>query len=67
MERVGFEPGSFGVQGHWFSGDLGQVTLPLWVSVSSHVTAWPRVDTFVSSPLSQMSSLWGGGVLSLGV
>lgn len=36
-----FEPGRFGVKGHWFSSDLPQVTSPLWVMVSSHVTAWP--------------------------
>lgn len=36
-----FEPGRFGVKGHGFSNDLGQVTSPFWVSVSSQVAAWP--------------------------
>lgn len=40
-----FEPGGLGVQGCWFSGDLGQVTSPLWGTVSSLVAAWPVVFT----------------------
>ena len=44
-----FQPGRYGIQGHWFSGDHGQVTSPTWVSVSSCVTAWPIVYTLFHS------------------
>lgn len=33
------EPGRFGVRGHWFSSDLGQGT--------SHITAWPIIDSLL--------------------
>lgn len=62
-EGWAFEPGRF--QGHWFSG---QVIFPLWVCFFAHHCLAHHRQTFLCSPLGEMSFLClGRGVLTSGV